>query len=88
MNKIYAIIAILFAFAAPSAMAKNDYSCDKKFIFFPGGPEGGPFGSFVYIGAVAAENAPLPSNKPISPNALEGRNRFRKNSIASQGEWF
>ena len=35
MNRILAIIALLFAFAAPSAMAKNDYSCDKKFIFFP-----------------------------------------------------
>ena len=45
MTRILAIFAILFAFAAPSAMAKNDYSCDKKFIFFPGGPEGGPFGT-------------------------------------------
>ena len=54
MNRILAIIALLFAFAAPSAMAKNDYSCDKKFIFFPGGPEGGPFGTIVYNGAVAA----------------------------------
>jgi hypothetical protein len=34
MTRILAIFAILFAFAAPSAMAKNDYSCDKKFIFF------------------------------------------------------
>ena len=42
MNKILALAVIIFAFAAPSAFAKNDYSCDKKFIFFPGGPEGGP----------------------------------------------
>ena len=48
MTKFLALIAILFAFAAPSAFAKNDYSCDKKFIFFPGGPEGGPFGTIVY----------------------------------------
>ena len=34
MTRILAIFAIFFAFAAPSAMAKNDYSCDKKFIFF------------------------------------------------------
>ena len=54
MTKILSILAILFAFVAPSAMAKNDYSCDKKFIFFPGGPEGGPFGTIVYNGAVAA----------------------------------
>tara|TARA_B110001454_G_scaffold88325_1_gene84553 strand:- start:5 stop:985 length:981 start_codon:yes stop_codon:yes gene_type:complete len=54
MNKILALTVIIFAFAAPSAFAKNDYSCDKKFIFFPGGPEGGPFGTIVYNGAVAA----------------------------------
>jgi len=39
MKKIFAIIALFFAFASTSAVAKNDYSCDKKFIFFPGGPE-------------------------------------------------
>ena len=44
MKKILALVALLFAFASTSAIAKNDYSCDKKFIFFPGGPEGGPFG--------------------------------------------
>jgi len=54
MNKILALAVMFFAFAAPSAFAKNDYSCDKKFIFFPGGPEGGPFGTIVYNGAVAA----------------------------------
>ena len=54
MNKILALAVIIFVFAAPSAFAKNDYSCDKKFIFFPGGPEGGPFGTIVYNGAVAA----------------------------------
>ena len=54
MTRILALIAIFFAFAVPSAMAKNDYSCDKHFIFFPGGPEGGPFGTIVYNRAVAA----------------------------------
>ena len=54
MKKIFAVIALFFAFASTSAVAKNDYSCDKKFIFFPGGPEGGPFGTIVYNGAVAA----------------------------------
>ena len=54
MTRILALIAIFFALAVPSAMAKNDYSCDKHFIFFPGGPEGGPFGTIVYNGAVAA----------------------------------
>ena len=34
MTRILALIAIFFAFAVPSAMAKNDYSCDKHFIFF------------------------------------------------------
>ena len=54
MKKIFAFVALFFAFASTSAIAKNDYSCDKKFIFFPGGPEGGPFGTIVYNGAVAA----------------------------------
>ena len=54
MKKILALVALFFAFASTSAIAKNDYSCDKKFIFFPGGPEGGPFGTIVYNGAVAA----------------------------------
>ena len=49
-----ALVALFFAFASTSAIAKNDYTCDKKFIFFPGGPEGGPFGTIVYNGAVAA----------------------------------
>ena len=54
MKKILALAVIIFMCAVPSAFAKNDYSCDKKFIFFPGGPEGGPFGTIVYNGAVAA----------------------------------
>ena len=57
MKKLLSLIiyAVFFAFiAAGSALAKNDYTCDKKFIFFPGGPEGGPFGTIVYNGAVAA----------------------------------
>ena len=39
MKKILAIVSLIFAFASTSAIA-NDYKCDKKFIFFPGGPEG------------------------------------------------
>ena len=54
MKKLMALVALFFAFASTSAIAKNDYTCDKKFIFFPGGPEGGPFGTIVYNGAVAA----------------------------------
>ena len=54
MKKLLSLIAVFFAFTAGSALAKNDYTCDKKFIFFPGGPEGGPFGTIVYNGAVAA----------------------------------
>ena len=39
--------------AAPAAAA--DLSCDgKRFVFFPGGPEGGAFASIVYNGAVLA----------------------------------
>ena len=53
MKKILATVALFFALASTSAFA-NDYKCDKKFIFFPGGPEGGPFGTIVYNGAVAA----------------------------------
>ena len=54
MKKILlALCFSIFAFAS-TANAKNDYSCDKHFIFFPGGPEGGPFGTIVYNGAVAA----------------------------------
>ena len=54
MKKLLSLIAVFFAFTAGSALAKNDYTCDKNFIFFPGGPEGGPFGTIVYNGAVAA----------------------------------
>ena len=32
MKKILALVALFFAFASTSAIAKNDYSCDKKFI--------------------------------------------------------
>ena len=46
MKKIFAVIALFFAFASTSAVAKNDYSCDKKFIFFPGGPEGWPIWNY------------------------------------------
>ena len=29
MKKIFAFVALFFAFASTSAIAKNDYSCDK-----------------------------------------------------------
>lgn len=46
-------LALGLAFAAPAAAA--DLSCEgKRFVFFPGGPEGGPFASIVYNGAVLA----------------------------------
>jgi simple sugar transport system substrate-binding protein len=45
--------ATLLAFG--SAAQAADTSCaDKKFVFFPGGPEGGAFASIVYNGAVLA----------------------------------
>mgnify|MGYP000008072251 FL=1 len=51
--KKYFIISAFLLVSAGMAYG-NDYSCDKHFIFFPGGPEGGPFGTVVYNGAVAA----------------------------------
>ena len=43
--------ALLFSGSAFAA----DTSCDgKKFVFFPGGSEGGSFASIVYNGAVLA----------------------------------
>lgn len=41
---------------AASPASAQDLSCKGlKFVFFPGGPEGGPFASIVYNGAHAAE---------------------------------
>ena len=41
---------------SPSPAAAQDLSCEGlRFVFFPGGPEGGPFASIVYNGANAAE---------------------------------
>ncbi|VAW10775.1 hypothetical protein MNBD_ALPHA09-878 [hydrothermal vent metagenome] len=39
---------------AGTAQAANDSCEGKKFVFFPGGPEGGSFASIVYNGAVLA----------------------------------
>jgi len=49
--------AVLFAAGialAGTAQAANDSCEGKKFVFFPGGPEGGSFASIVYNGAVLA----------------------------------
>lgn len=43
------------ALAASPASAQNLSCQGLKFVFFPGGPEGGPFASIVYNGAHAAE---------------------------------
>ena len=46
-----ALVASCLAVSAPAAAA--DMSCEgKRFVFFPGGPEGGSFASIVYNGAV------------------------------------
>ena len=37
----------------------NDHSCDKHFIFFPGGPEGGPFGTVVTMAQWLLLNTPV-----------------------------
>jgi simple sugar transport system substrate-binding protein len=48
--------ATLAAGWATGASAQDvDLSCDKNFVFFPGGPQGGAFASIVYNGARAAE---------------------------------
>lgn len=51
---ILPLILLIAAFVSPAQAQDARYECDKKFIFFPGGPEGGPFGTVVYNGAVAA----------------------------------
>ena len=51
-----AACALLVAGWAGGATAQDvEYSCDKKFVFFPGGPQGGAFASIVYNGARLAE---------------------------------
>ena len=54
--KILAIAAGISVLIASGAAAQAaDMSCaGKNFVFFPGGPEGGPFASIVYAGAKAA----------------------------------
>lgn len=52
-----ALAAAVFGLGlTPSPAAAQDLSCEGlRFVFFPGGPEGGPFASIVYNGAHAAE---------------------------------
>jgi simple sugar transport system substrate-binding protein len=51
-----AIAATACFIAVGSAQADDMTSCDgKKFVFFPGGPEGGAFASIVYNGARLAQ---------------------------------
>lgn len=48
--------ALLATGWATGAAAQDvDTGCDKKFVFFPGGPQGGAFASIVYNGARLAE---------------------------------
>lgn len=55
---LIALVSVVFmglGTASPPAAAQ-DLSCEGlKFVFFPGGPEGGPFASIVFNGARAAE---------------------------------
>ena len=34
MKKILALVALFFAFASTSAIAKNDYGCERNLSFF------------------------------------------------------
>ncbi|MBK1697379.1 sugar ABC transporter substrate-binding protein [Rhodovibrio salinarum] len=52
-----AVACALLAVGWSGSAAAQDanYECDKKFVFFPGGPQGGAFASIVYNGARLAE---------------------------------
>jgi len=55
---LIALTSLAFIGLAPAAAsaADQEFSCEGlNFVFFPGGPEGGPFASIVYNGAHAAE---------------------------------
>ncbi len=55
MKKWLVLAGVAAFMASSSAYAAADLSCaGKNFVFFPGGPEGGPFASIVYAGAKAA----------------------------------
>ncbi len=50
-----AIGLLAFGLVISAPVAAADLSCEgKRFVFFPGGPEGGAFASIVYNGAVLA----------------------------------
>ena len=50
-----AAIGLVLGMALAAQATAADFSCDgKRFVFFPGGPEGGSFASIVYNGAVLA----------------------------------
>ena len=60
MKKLLAFVAVCFAFSAGSAIAKNDYSCDKKFIFFQAGQKVDHLELlFTTVSAAAAEHTRL-----------------------------
>ncbi|WP_200343173.1 hypothetical protein [Rhodovibrio sodomensis] len=48
-----ALLTVGWAGSAPAQEVK--FECDKRFVFFPGGPQGGAFASIVYNGARLAE---------------------------------
>ena len=53
---IIALVSVAFAVHTPSAQAQEEGWCgDVDIIFFPGGPEGGPFAQVVANGAFQAE---------------------------------
>ncbi len=50
-----AVVSLVLGLTLAASAAAADLSCDgKRFVFFPGGPEGGSFASIVYNGAVLA----------------------------------
>ena len=53
---IIALLSVTFAVQSPSVQAQEDGWCsDVDIVFFPGGPEGGPFAQVVANGAFQAE---------------------------------
>lgn len=55
MKKLAACCAFLGVLLAAGAAGAQDFDCEgQQYVFFPGGPEGGPFASIVFNGAQAA----------------------------------
>ena len=52
-----AVPAAIGTSAAVAAQDDGQFCSGTNIVFFPGGPEGGPFGTVVYNGAKAAEAA-------------------------------